>query len=215
MCCRYYVEPTEYFIELGEIASYYSSKSKIGKQNVGSVKHAGEITPGLVVPVLTFSRSGKQIPFQMYWGMTSKNGALIVNARTETAAEKPMFKESWAEHRCIVPASWYFEWEHFKQPDGSSKTGEKYSIQPSGMDRTFLCGLYRFENGFPHFSVLTRPPGEDITFIHDRMPLIMPEDLIGDWIDPKNDAAQVAEHALTDMVYERIERDDPQVRMLF
>ena len=41
-----------------------------------------------------------------------KTSSLLLNARSETAAEKPAFREDWRRHRCIVPATYYFEWEH-------------------------------------------------------------------------------------------------------
>ncbi|MFR7618630.1 MAG: SOS response-associated peptidase family protein [Subdoligranulum sp.] len=51
----------------------------------------------------------------MKWGFQIRGRSLIVNARTETAAEKPTFREAWEKRRCIIPASWYFEWGTFNQ----------------------------------------------------------------------------------------------------
>ena len=81
--------------------------------------------------------------------------SLLVNARVETAAEKPTFKEAWEKHRCIVPASWYYEWEHLTGNSGQKKVGDKYMIQPRGSSMTWLAGLYRIEDGLPVFAVLT------------------------------------------------------------
>ena len=67
----------------------------------------------------------------------------------------------------------------------------------------WLCGLYRIEAGFPHFVILTRDPGEAIRFIHDRMPLIMPEELIDRWIAPAENPETLLSSALTDMIYEK------------
>ena len=211
MCCRYYVESTPYFLELGEGAEEVFSRSSVSKGSMGRVRRVGEISPGLVVPVLTSSRSGKQIPFLMHWGFTAKNKSLIINARSESAAEKPMFRDAWAAHRCIIPASWYYEWEHIKQSDGSSRTADRYTLQPVGQDKAFLCGIYHLENGFPHFAVLTREAGDSIRFIHDRMPLILPEELTGDWIKPDSDPAEIAKYALTEMFFEKSVKDDPQI----
>ena len=130
-----------------------------------------------------------------------------MNARTETAPVKPTFKEAWASHRCIIPASWYYEWEHLTGNDGRKRTGAKYLIQPKGSDMTWLCGLYRIENGLPVFVVLTREPGDDIRFIHDRMPLIMPGDYVNDWIKPDVKPEELLDAALTNMVYEKVEND--------
>ncbi len=106
-------------------------------------------------------------------------------------------------YRCIVPASYYFEWEHLIRNNGKTKTGDKYAIQPQGSSMTWLCGLYRFENDMPFFVILTREPGEQIRFIHDRMPLILPEHLVNDWINPDVDPDKLVGEAVTDVVAEK------------
>ena len=214
MCCRYYVESTPYFIELGELALQTTFRSHRKCDDGGSVLHTGEIRPGNTVTAIMRSKNGKKLAFHMFWGMHAQNNGLIINARTETASERPMFKDAWAAQRCIIPASWYYEWEHFTAPGGAVKTGRKFLIQPSGDDRTFMCGLYRLEQGFPHFSILTRPPGEKISFIHDRMPLILPESRIDDWIDPLSDPAKLAQMSLTNMEKALAEEQD-QLEMKF
>ena len=70
---------------------------------------------------------------------------------------------------------------------------------------TWLCGLYRIEEGLPVFVILTREPGEGIRFIHDRMPLILPENCIGDWIRPDTKPEELLGDALTDMIFEKAE----------
>lgn len=178
----------------------------------------GEIRPTNVVPVIASNRSGAKAVFPMRWGFTGR--ALLMNARTETAPVKAAFKDAWLSHRCIVPASWYYEWEHLIGNDGRRRTGDKYLIQPKGSAMTWLCGLYRIEEGLPVFVVLTREPGEEIRFIHDRMPLIMPGDCVDEWIRPGANPEQLVDFALTDMVYEKVDRDqrpgnaDQQMRML-
>lgn len=83
---------------------------------------------------------------------------------------------------------------------------------------TWLCGLYRIEDGLPVFVILTREPGEEIRFIHDRMPLIMPGDYVNEWIRPDAKPEELVEHALTEMVYEKVEAKpestDVQMSML-
>jgi len=68
---------------------------------------------------------------------------------------------------------------------------------------TWLCGLYRIENGLPVFVILTREPGEGIRFLHDRMPLILPGDLVDAWIRPDTKPEELLPYALTDMVFEK------------
>ena len=103
-----------------------------------------------------------------------------------------------------VPASYYFEWEHLIGNNGKTKTGDKYAIQPQGSSMTWLCGLYRFENDMPFFVILTREPGEQIRFIHDRMPLILPEHMVNSWIDLDADPEKLIREAVTDLVAEKV-----------
>lgn len=145
---------------------------------------------------------GGKAVFPMKWGFSGRT--LLMNARTETAPVKATFRDAWASHRCIVPASWYFEWEHIVGNDGKKRTGDKHLIQPKGSAMTWLCGLYRIEDGLPVFVILTREPGEEIRFIHDRMPLIMPGDYVDEWIRPDVKPEELVEAAMTEMVYEKV-----------
>lgn len=200
MCTRYWIENTP---EIDEIVEEMSHSLLVYKwQQTFRVKYYGEMYPTDVVPVIAPNKSADRAAFPMKWGYTGKS--LLLNARTETAAQKPTFKEDWQKHRCIVPASWYFEWEHRLGNDGRKHIGDKYMIQPKGAAVTWLCGLYHIEGGMPHFVILTREPGEKIRFIHDRMPLIMPEKLINnEWIRPDVKPEELLPYALTDMIYEK------------
>jgi putative SOS response-associated peptidase YedK len=60
------------------------------------------------------------------------------------------------------------------------------------------------ENGFPYFTILTREPFGELSRIHDRMPLLLPENVLGEWINPNIDAdtiKEIASSALTDMIF--------------
>ena len=165
---------------------------------------SGEVRPTDVVAVIAPGKNKEKAVFPMKWGFTLKGtGHPLVNARVETASSKPTFKEAWYSHRCAIPASFYYEWEHFKSPDGKEKTGDRYAIQPAGSTVTWLCGLYRIEEGYPVFTVLTREPSEKLSMIHDRMPLILPESMINDWIKPETKPEELLKYSLTDMMAEK------------
>ena len=201
MCCRYWAEESP---ELREIVEEMNRSPLVEKwQKTTAVKSYGEIRPTDVVPVIAPNRKGERAVYPMKWGYSGRT--LLLNARMETAAEKPTFRDDWARHRCIVPASWYFEWEHLQGKDGRKRTGDKYMIQPKDAAVTWLCGLYRIENGMPVFVILTREPGEEIRFIHDRMPLIMPDKLVNEWIRPGASPEELLPHALTEMVFEKVQ----------
>ena len=199
MCCRYYIEDTT---EMQAIVSDMMRSSLVRKWNeLYPIKTYGEMSPTDIVPVIASNRNRQRAVFPMKWGFTGK--MLLMNARVETASIKPTFRDAWKSRRCIVPASYYFEWEHLIGNNGKMKTGDKYAIQPQGSSMTWLCGLYRFENDMPFFVILTREPGEQIRFIHDRMPLILPEHLVNEWINPDVDPDKLVGEAVTDVVAEK------------
>ena len=104
-----------------------------------------------------------------------------------------------------MPASYYYEWEHLVSNNGKKTTGDKYILQPKGSTCTWLCGLYRIENNLPVFVILTRDASSDIRFIHERMPLIMPKNLIDAWISPESDPAELLQQAVTDIFAKKAE----------
>ncbi len=203
MCTRFYIMPeTDQFKEI--ITAVKESPLFHKFINVGKpVLTSGEIRPTDVAPVLASNRERRRTVFPMRWGFQLPGRSLLVNIRSETASEKPTFKEAWVKHRCIIPASWYYEWEHFVSSSGLKKTGAKYMIQPRDSQMALLCGLYRIEDGLPAFTVLTRDPAGELYKIHDRMPLILPQEKIYSWIDPNTMPEKLLPYALTDMVFEK------------
>ena len=200
MCCRYWMEESP---ELRGIVEEMNDSPLVRKwQKTSRITAYGEVRPTDIVPIIAPDKAGKRKVFPMKWGYSGKS--LILNARVETAAEKPTFKDDWIRHRCIIPASWYFEWEHLRGNDGKTHTGDKYMIQTAESPMTWLCGLYRIEDSLPVFVVITREADESIRFIHDRMPLIMPKRAVDDWIDPARDPKGLLRYSVTKMIYEKI-----------
>lgn len=207
MCTRYALEKD--LPELKEIADEVL-QSLLAQRFVATharpIVTSGEVRPTDIVPVIAPNAKGLKTVFPMQWGFLNKdNKRTLFNARVETAGEKPTFKDAWQSHRCIIPASYYFEWAHLKSPDGREKTGDRFAIQPSGCTLTWLCGLYRIENGYPVFVILTKAPTMELSKIHDRMPLMLPKDRIEDWINPSSNPEELLSYALTDMIIEKAE----------
>lgn len=165
MCGRYWIDPDERIQRI--IADM---------QRRDGVKTEGEIFPGDRVPVLCRSRAGNVRPFGMEWGWSLAGGKRLINARSETAGEKNMFRESMTLRRCLLPMSAYFEWEKA----GSSKI--KHRIFPEEGGLHFLAGLYRFEGEKPVCTVLTTAADKNIAFIHHRMPVILTEEEQLTWL---------------------------------
>lgn len=164
-----------------------------------SVLTAGDVRPGDVVPAFAPGRDGTRAAFPMKWGFRMPGGPLLVNARTESADRKPTFADSWARRRCAIPAAWYYEWEHVLSPSGRRVPGRKYRLHPPASPMLWLCGLYRMEDGLPAFAILTREAPSGLAHMHDRMPLILPPDLLDDWLRPSTRPEDLLPRALTQM----------------
>jgi putative SOS response-associated peptidase YedK len=199
MCCRYWFDESPELRPFVEEMNRLPLVEKYVK--TGPITTQGEVRPTNVVPVIASNKRGQKAVYPMKWGFSGRT--LLVNARSETASTKPTFSDAWKSHRCIVPASYYFEWEHLISNDGKKKTGPKYLIQPKDSAVTWMCGLYRIEEGLPVFVILTRAPGEEIRFIHDRMPLILPEQYVGEWIKPETRPEELVKEAQTEMYFEK------------
>lgn len=206
MCTRYALDITQAELkEIIDIAKKSPLTTKFVDTHARPLITDGEVRPTDIVPVIAPNSKGEKCVFPMQWGFTARdNKRTLFNARLETADEKPTFKEAWQSHRCIIPASYYYEWEHFKSPDGKVKTGDKYAIQPTGCSTTWLCGLYRIEDGYPVFVVLTKEPTKELEKIHDRMPLMLPKEKINEWINPTSNPSDLVQFALSDMITEKV-----------
>lgn len=207
MCGRFYIKPNDifkdYFTKIEE-----SPILKMFSESVTApMIREGEVSPTDLACVIARSKTGQLSLYPMQWGFTSSKSTLIINSRVETAAKSNLFSDSWYRRRCIIPCSWYFEWEHLKDEFTQvEKTGAKYALQPRGSEMTYMAGLYRFENkngkNLPVFTILTRPASENISAIHDRMPLIFEEKFIGQWLDPSLDPSDLLIESVYDIVAE-------------
>lgn len=171
MCGRYFIETDAEEIIIKEILDQVNEKYNGMPEQ--SEMRTGEIFPTNIVPVLT-----RKEPVLMKWGFPRFDGkGQIINARLETAAEKPMFRKSFDTMRCLVPASYYFEWETV----GTKK--QKYAIGTN--EPIFMAGLYKYDSllRLPLFVILTRPAAQELAFIHDRMPVILPGDTHKKWLN--------------------------------
>jgi len=142
--------------------------------------------PTQVMPVITVQENRpKLVP--MHWGIVpfySRKEARpmqLINARSETAAEKVTFKQSIQRRRCVVPADGFFEWRR-----NADKTKTPFFIRINGEKPFFIAGI--FEDECPPFAagyaLLTTGPNELLAPIHDRMPVILSEKTARAWIEP-------------------------------
>lgn len=145
------------------------------------------IAPSQHAPVIIQDRSGR-VCHAMRWGLVphwAKDpaiGANLINARSETAASKPAFRDAWRHRRCLVPATGFYEWA--KQ--GRSK--QPMSIHRPDSTPIAMAGLWARWEGqhdpLETFTILTRQAIPTIAAIHDRMPVLLDESSWDTWLDP-------------------------------
>ena len=108
MCGRYFLAQSNQDQQSDELSRIIAALNR--KKTPASLKTSGEIFPSDIVPVLANNRQMEIEPFAMRWGYSFPNSRPIINARSETASKKALFKDGMLQRRCLIPASNYFEW---------------------------------------------------------------------------------------------------------
>lgn len=139
---------------------------------LGRTEFAGEIFPSNPAPVL-WAEKREIRPALLTWGFPIQTKRLIINARSETAAVKPMFRDSLKTRRCVIPSSGFYEWDAEKH---------KYLFQLPHEDTLYMAGIYSNQGEKSRFCILTSPANDSIKAVHDRMPLVLKKNRIHDWI---------------------------------
>jgi putative SOS response-associated peptidase YedK len=115
------------------------------------------------------------------WAKDEQIGYRLINARGETVMEKPSFRSAFARRRLIVPASYFFEWKH----EGSKKI--PYLIRLKGHGLFGMAGLWERWTAptgevIDSCAIITCEANETVSALHDRMPVILPEERYGLWL---------------------------------
>ncbi len=151
------------------------------------------IAPGQAVAAILAGRGeARRILRMMQWGLVphwTKDpgiGARLINARSETVAEKPAFRQAFARQRCLIPASGFYEWQNRangKQPWFARLRDEECFA---------LAGLWQRWEGEDNLviescNILTTPANDLMRNIHPRMPVILPPADHELWLDPSTE----------------------------
>ena len=174
MCGRYSLYNEE---ENREIMRIIKS---LDERYPGNKMKTGEIFPTNTAPVIC--RNGEELRVELsMWGFPRFAAAkgVIINARAETANERPMFRKSLHGRRCAVPSTGFFEWTQ-----NGEKNGEKikYRFNLPGSSILYMAGIYNeFKDG-NRFVILTTKANQSMEDVHNRMPVILPERNVEDWI---------------------------------
>ena len=127
------------------------------------------------------------------WAKDPTIGSRMINARAETVAEKPAFREAVARSRCLVPADGYYEWQ---RQDGKGQRKQPFYIRLRDGRPFAFAGLWERWTGpdgktIETCAILTTEPNESLRAIHDRMPVILAPHEYDQWLDPSIRQAQL------------------------
>jgi len=116
------------------------------------------------------------------WAKEASIGNRMINARSETVAEKPAFRAAFRRRRCLVPADGFFEWQR------RGKAKQPYFIHLPDERPFAMAGLWESWEGpdqslIESCTILTTAPNEVMAPIHDRMPVILPAAAQAVWLD--------------------------------
>ena len=143
------------------------------------------IAPSQMAPVVAVDRQGRRAGL-LTWGLVpgwvAEPGAGIVNARSESVADKPSFREAFERRRCLVPADGFYEW----RKEGGARI--PHWIHPRDGGLIAFAGIWeRWSRAGAEsrhtFAILTTDASADVAALHDRMPVVVAPDDRALWLD--------------------------------
>jgi putative SOS response-associated peptidase YedK len=165
------------------------SNSVLSVINDGQKNRLGYLRWGLIPP----------------WAKDEKIGYKLINARAETLAEKPSFREAFKKRRCLIIADSFYEWKRY---DDNTKTPMRIKLKSNQLFA--MAGLWeRWKSSSGNMiyscSVITTTPNELMKDIHDRMPVILTPEDEKVWLSPKTNDIHDLNHLLKPLPEEAME----------
>lgn len=144
------------------------------------------IAPSQPVAVVRQDPGGTRRLSTLIWGLLPP-GSLegdrpFINARAETAGERPSFRDAYTHRRCLVAADGFYEWE------GTGRRRQPWYVRLASGRAFAFAGLWeppRSADAPGTCSLLTTEPNDLVRTIHDRMPVILAAEDTGAWLDPR------------------------------
>ena len=174
MCGRFYISDEDNYI----YSKLILEALKLDK------KMSNDIFPSNRYPVM-LTKNGELFLSVKKWGFrTSKGPSLIINARAETLIQKPMFRSSFENRRCIIKMSGFYEWD---------KQKNKHRVFSEESRLLDAAGLYTNFEGEEYFTIITTQANASLDGIHERMPLILSHDQGRLWLSERTAAKDLLE----------------------
>ncbi len=180
MCGRYSIGSPE------EVLKKYDHDKNL------KLKPSYNIAPDTVNPVVAV-RSPAKI-YLMRWGLIPswvkdlKGGYSMINARAEGIEAKPAYRKPIRSQRCLVPATGFYEWKKLKLEKNPEKV--PWYLKVKNQELFFMAGVYdvwKAPDGreLLTYSIITTTPNKLMSNIHDRMPVILEDKNLDEYLDPK------------------------------
>ncbi|MEN8161721.1 MAG: SOS response-associated peptidase [Myxococcota bacterium] len=145
------------------------------------------LAPSQEAPVVRIGRDGERVAELRRWGLVPRwakdvsVGARMINARVESVAERPAFRDALRRRRCLVPADGFYEWQ------GRAGHRRPHHIALPDGDLFAMAGLYERWLGpggeaVDSFTVLTEPASGAVAALHGRMPMILDPEAYATWL---------------------------------
>lgn len=138
----------------------------------GRPAESWDIRPAEICLVIG-ERQGRAGLFSCRWGLDPGKGGLVINARSETALEKPMFSAHVRSRRLAIPAAGFYEWDKRKQ---------KSAFKPQAGTCLYMAGFWARQEDGPRFCILTTEANASVRAVHERMPLIFDKETALRWV---------------------------------
>ncbi len=164
---------------------------KVGAKNPNLFQPRYNIAPAQMIDVV-FEPESERVLSKLKWGLVpswSKDASTskgLINARAETLTEKPSFREAFKSHRCIIPASGFYEWQ--KKGIGAKQPFYFYLKEK---DVFGFAGLWEEwldkQTGelLETCTIITTEANDVLKPVHDRMPVILKAENYDEWLDAK------------------------------
>lgn len=187
MCSRYFLDAD------GNVIAYTFNVPVHDR-----IRKRFNIAPTQEAPVVRVDEAGRREVAMLRWGLVPSwaqdpaIGNRLINARAETVAEKPSFRNAFRSRRCIVPATGFFEWK------GEPGHKQPYAITAGDQPLFAFAGLWESwrDRSRPEspamqtFTIITTDANDAVAAIHDRMPVILPAAAVEAWLTAPPGEAQ-------------------------
>jgi putative SOS response-associated peptidase YedK len=176
MCSRYFLDADGHVIA-------YTFRVPVD----GRIRRRFNIAPSQEAPVVRLGEGGAREVAMLRWGLVPpwakdpSAGSRMINARSETAAAKPAFRQAFRSRRCAIPASGFYEWT------GDPRRRVPHAISVEGHPLIAFAGLWecwKDAAGKPleTYTILTTAANRFVSPMHDRMPAILADGDIDAWL---------------------------------